>query len=58
MEGGATGERYPSLASLRAAHGDLLKRYRERGDVPELLAEMEALIRIEALAPLVEQQIR
>ena len=40
--------RYPSLASLRAAHTDLLKRYRERGDEPEkpeILTEIEQLMR-------------
>ncbi len=37
--------RYPSLASLRAAHTDLLKRYREQGNAPEVLAEIERLMR-------------
>jgi hypothetical protein len=30
-------ERFPSLASLRAAHSDLLRRHRAVGDRPELL---------------------
>ncbi|MGD9099712.1 MAG: hypothetical protein PVF45_04475 [Anaerolineae bacterium] len=34
-----------SLASLRAAHSALLKRHREVGDTPELLAEAEGFIR-------------
>jgi len=38
-------ERFPSLASLRAAHAELLKRHRESGDTPELLAEIEDFIR-------------
>ncbi|MBW4548330.1 MAG: WD40 repeat domain-containing protein [Symplocastrum torsivum CPER-KK1] len=36
--------RFPSLASLRAAHSELLKRHRETGSTPELLAEMEEFI--------------
>jgi WD40 repeat protein/energy-coupling factor transporter ATP-binding protein EcfA2 len=35
---------FPSLASLRAAHSELLKRHRESGSTPELLAEIEKFI--------------
>jgi len=38
-------QRFPSLASVRAAHTELLKRHREQGDVPELIAAMEDFIR-------------
>lgn len=34
----------PSLSSLRSAHSELLKRHRETGSTPELLAEMEEFI--------------
>ena len=37
--------RFPSLASLRAAHSELLKRHRGIGDAPEFLAEVEDFIR-------------
>lgn len=37
-------ERFPSLASLRAAHSELLKLHRERGNEPEIVAEIEQLI--------------
>ena len=37
--------RFPSLASLRAAHTELLKRHRERGNEPTVLAEIEQLMR-------------
>ncbi|MEM6453002.1 MAG: WD40 repeat domain-containing protein [Cyanobacteria bacterium P01_D01_bin.105] len=33
--------RFPSLASLRAAHTDLLKRHREQGNEPAVLVEIE-----------------
>jgi energy-coupling factor transporter ATP-binding protein EcfA2 len=36
--------RFPSLASLRAAHSELLKRHRESGSTLELLAEIEEFI--------------
>jgi signal transduction histidine kinase/energy-coupling factor transporter ATP-binding protein EcfA2 len=35
---------FPSLASLRAAHSELLKRHRESGSTTELLAEIEEFI--------------
>jgi hypothetical protein len=44
-EAGGREYRYPSLASLRAAHVELLKRYREEGDAGELLSEIEDLVR-------------
>jgi energy-coupling factor transporter ATP-binding protein EcfA2 len=37
-------ERFPSLSSLRAAHGRLLKRQFEAGETAELLDEVEAFI--------------
>ncbi len=37
--------RFPSLVSMRAAHSDLLKRHRESGNTPELLAAMQVFIR-------------
>ncbi|MEL7225457.1 MAG: hypothetical protein AAGL17_11490 [Cyanobacteria bacterium J06576_12] len=37
--------RFPSLASLRAAHINLLKCYRERGNEEVILAEIEQLMR-------------
>lgn len=37
--------RFPSLESLRAAHGELLKRFRAEGNTAELIAEVEAFIR-------------
>jgi WD40 repeat protein len=37
--------RFPSLASLRAAHSDLLKRFRASGTTSEMIAEMETFIR-------------
>ncbi|MDX2228423.1 MAG: hypothetical protein NW220_02205 [Leptolyngbyaceae cyanobacterium bins.349] len=40
----ADGDRFPSLASLRAAHSDLLKRHREQGNQPEVMAEIHQLI--------------
>ena len=33
--------RFPSLASLRAAHTELLKRHREQGNEPTVLSEIE-----------------
>ena len=45
IEVDAAVESYLSLASLRAAHSTLLKRHREAGDTPELLAEVETFIR-------------
>jgi energy-coupling factor transporter ATP-binding protein EcfA2 len=45
MVAGETATRFPSLASLRAAHRDLLQRHRGRGDVPQVLDEIEAFIR-------------
>jgi sugar lactone lactonase YvrE/energy-coupling factor transporter ATP-binding protein EcfA2 len=36
--------RFPSLASLRAAHSELLKRHRESGSTTELLTEIEEFI--------------
>ena len=36
--------RFPSLASLRAAHTELLKRHREQGNEPAVLAEIEQLM--------------
>ena len=36
--------RFPSLASLRSAHSELLKLHRDRGNEPEILAEIEQLI--------------
>ena len=36
--------RFPSLASLRAAHTELLKRQREQGSEPTVLAEIEQLV--------------
>jgi beta-lactamase class A len=36
---------FPSLTALRAAHVDLLKRYRDSNAVPEILADITALIR-------------
>ena len=36
--------RFPSLASLRAAHTELLKRHREQGNEPAVLAENEQLM--------------
>ncbi|WP_017302003.1 hypothetical protein [Nodosilinea nodulosa] len=36
--------RFPSVASLRAAHSELLKRYRERENDPEVFAEVVQLI--------------
>ena len=44
-EAEAEGNRFPSLASLRVAHGELLKRHRERGSEPEMMAEINQLIR-------------
>jgi len=38
------GNRFPSLASLRVAHNQLLKQYREQGNAPEVLHEIAALI--------------
>lgn len=35
------GDRFLSLASLRAAHSELLKLHREQGNEPEVLAEIE-----------------
>ena len=35
---------FPSLAALRAAHAQLLKRRRELGETPELVAEIEAFL--------------
>jgi WD40 repeat protein len=35
---------FPSLASLRAAHADLLKRHREAGEAPETLAAVAAFL--------------
>ncbi|MBW4694692.1 MAG: hypothetical protein KME27_23325 [Lyngbya sp. HA4199-MV5] len=40
----ADGDRFPSLASLRVAHSELLKLHRERGNEPEVLVEIEQLI--------------
>ena len=37
--------RFPSLASLRSAHTDLIKRYRELGTAPDLLAEIADFVR-------------
>jgi energy-coupling factor transporter ATP-binding protein EcfA2 len=37
-------EKYPSLASLRAAHSELLKRHREHSSTQELLVEVEEFI--------------
>ncbi|HEX7181502.1 MAG TPA: hypothetical protein VF756_06635 [Thermoanaerobaculia bacterium] len=37
--------RFPSLASLRAAHGDLLRRQRESAEAPIFLAEIEMFLR-------------
>ena len=45
IEADAAVESYLSLASLRAAHSTLLKRHREAGDTPELMAEAETFIR-------------
>ncbi|MGG6269087.1 hypothetical protein ACQ4M3_25445 [Leptolyngbya sp. AN03gr2] len=39
------GENFPSLASLRIVHNQLLKRYREQGNSPDVLYEIDALIR-------------
>ncbi|MEM1256243.1 MAG: hypothetical protein AAGI69_27720 [Cyanobacteria bacterium P01_H01_bin.21] len=36
---------FTSLTSLRAAHTDLLRRYREQDNEPELMAEIDHLIR-------------
>ncbi|MEC4817417.1 MAG: hypothetical protein SAK29_29715, partial [Scytonema sp. PMC 1069.18] len=36
--------RFPSLASLRMFHSELLKHYREIGNTPELLSEVEKFI--------------
>jgi hypothetical protein len=36
--------RFPSLVSLRAAHNDLLKRYRATGDTPDTLAAVQQFI--------------
>ena len=36
--------RFPSLASLRAAHTELLRRHREQGSEPTVLAEIEQLM--------------
>ncbi len=44
-EGESEGDRFPSLASLRVAHGELLKRHRERGSEPEVMTEIKQLIR-------------
>jgi hypothetical protein len=40
----ADGDRFPSLASLQAAHSELLKLHREQGNEPEILAEIEQLM--------------
>ena len=37
-------EAYPSLASLRAAHGELLKHYRQQENKSDALAAVEQLI--------------
>lgn len=37
-------DRFPSLAFLRAAHSEMLKLHRERGNDPEVLAKIERLI--------------
>jgi hypothetical protein len=37
--------RFPSLAALHAAHTGLLKRHREAGRTPDMVAEVEAFIR-------------
>lgn len=39
------GEAFPSLAALRVLHNQLLRRYREQGNTPEILDEIAALIR-------------
>lgn len=36
---------FPSLAALKAAHAELLRRVREAGETPALLAEIEGAIR-------------
>ncbi len=40
----ADGDRFLSLASLQTAHSELLKLHRERGNEPEILAEIEQLM--------------
>jgi hypothetical protein len=42
---GEAAARFPSLASLRAAHSDLLKQHRERGEASGFLADVEGFIR-------------
>ncbi len=37
--------RFPSLASMRAAHTDLLRRYHEQSQAPETIAQIETFIR-------------
>jgi len=41
----AADEAFPSLASMRDAHGRLLQRRRESGDTPGFLAEVDSFIR-------------
>ncbi len=41
----AEDSRFPSLAALHAAHTALLKRYREVGRTPNMVADIEAFIR-------------
>ncbi|MBL8055253.1 MAG: hypothetical protein JNK29_01080, partial [Anaerolineales bacterium] len=36
---------FPSLAALKAAHAELLRRLREGGETPEMLAAIEGAIR-------------
>jgi hypothetical protein len=42
---GEAADRYPSFASLRAAHNELLREHRQHGATPQVLAAAEVFIR-------------